>query len=227
MLRKTKLFLIFGTVFALFLMAPRPVLGDAVDSHASIPLSGGGTTDPVDPRDPQDPDTAYPGDDQDPGNKGTGSTESLSLDYVSNLHFGEKDRQTAISADLLNQNAMVQVTDQRGSGTGWVLQLKPGLLVGEKTGTVLKSGQLDLGSLMTLKTTSDNVSKAPQIVTQKIYLGDYVNLIRASDLEGRGLWVLGISNKKQPAKLNLTLPQEVPADHYVGTLNWSLSDAPN
>ncbi|WP_461219206.1 WxL domain-containing protein [Lapidilactobacillus salsurivasis] len=227
-MRKRWRSLILLGLLAALLINERPVQGDTLTGEAKIPLISEATTDPVAPRDPQDPDLPYPGDELDPANQGTGSTEVLSLDYASNLHFAKQTAANKVSAQLLNAKAMVQVTDQRGSGTGWVLQLKPEFLVGQQTGAILQSGLLDFKGLTTLKTTSDNVSPAPQLVTDQIYLGDYVNLVRASSQQGRGIWVLGLGNDATtPAKLTLALPAKVASDHYVGTLNWSLLDAPN
>lgn len=87
--------------------------------------------------------------------------------------------------------------------------------------------ETDDGNL-TLKAPSSNVSDRPQIITKKISLGAYNNVMRANNGQGLGTWVLGFpKNQQNPTKLILNNLNDAPADHYFGVLNWSLTDAPN
>lgn len=227
MLKKISLGLILGTLLILFSTPQQVVRADQLESRATIKLHPESPTKPVDPVDPNNPDQEYPGDKTDDGNQGTGTVASLSLDYVSNFHFQTETKQTNVTAPLTNQLAMVQVSDRRGTGAGWVLQLKPDALVGRATQAVLNHGELILGNL-TLKAPSSNVSDRPQIITKKISLGAYNNVMRANNGQGLGTWVLGFpKNQQNPTKLILNNLNDAPADHYFGVLNWSLTDAPN
>ncbi|MEG0545465.1 MAG: WxL domain-containing protein, partial [Carnobacterium sp.] len=49
----------------------------------------GVVTPPVDPTNPDNPNVPSPIDETDPENAGTGQTGPLSIDYVSNIKFGE------------------------------------------------------------------------------------------------------------------------------------------
>ncbi|MEG0543917.1 MAG: WxL domain-containing protein, partial [Carnobacterium sp.] len=49
----------------------------------------GVVTPPVDPTNPDNPNVPNPVDPTDPTNPGTGQTGPLSIDYVSNIKFGE------------------------------------------------------------------------------------------------------------------------------------------
>lgn len=227
MLKKISIGLILGTMLILFSTPSQFVRADQLESHATVKLKPAVPTTPVDPLDPNNPDKEYPGDGSDGGNNGTGTIASLSLDYVSNFHFQTETKQTNVTAPLTNQMAMVQVSDRRSTGSGWVLQVKPDALVGRATQAVLKYGEVILGEL-TMKAPSSNVSDQPQIVAKKLSLGEYNNVVRANEGQGLGTWVLGFPrNQQNPTKLVLNNLNDAPADHYSGVLNWSLTDAPN
>lgn len=213
-----------------FSVYPTSVLAaDTLTTYAKVGLVEPNTpTDPNDGRDPYDPNDSYPGDDNDSGNNETGSVGKLTLDYVSDLRFGSyQQRQGGLIATLQNTHAMVQVTDARGNGNGWTLQLKPDELVGEQNGSTIDDGYLYLGSLAINKS-SDNASASPVSKTLKIPLGTYENIVVAPVNTGLSTWTIGFNqDSDSPTQLVLNDISNAPADHYVGSLSWSLTNAPS
>ncbi|MBG5844585.1 WxL domain-containing protein, partial [Pseudomonas aeruginosa] len=105
----------------------------SIQSNADITFALDNTvTPPVNPTNPSQPVTPNPADPHQPGTAGP-----LSIDYVSNIHFGSKQIQagTAIysaqldqvqnsTGDLISVPNYVQVTDKRGLNLGWKLSVK-------------------------------------------------------------------------------------------------------
>lgn len=202
---------------------------DTLTTHAKVSLVEPVTpTNPNDGLDPYDPDDPYPGDDNDSGNNETGSVGKLTLDYVSDLRFGSyQRRQGGLIATAKNTHAMVQVTDARGSGSGWTLQLKPDELVGEQSGSTIDDGYLYLGSVAINKS-SNNASAPPVSKSFKIPLGTYENIVVAPIDTGLSTWTIGFNqDSDSPTQLVLNDISNAPADHYVGSLSWSLTNAPS
>lgn len=122
---------------------------------------------------------------------------------------------------------MVQITDSRGNGNGWTLQLKPDSLYGEQTGAEISDGYLYLGS-EAIRTTSNNISDPPISKTQRLRIGAYSNILVAPVNAGLSTWLLGLNqNSGSPTQLVLNDTSNALADHYVGSLSWSLTNAPS
>ena len=134
-------------------------------STANVELAPGTDTTPVKPVDPDGSGGVFPGDDLDPDNQGTGSRGLLTLDYVSNLAFQQQATKAGvITATATNQRAFVQISDRRGTGTGWSLLVKPTTLVGQQDQDSLTAATLTLGKAFFLSSGS-NASHAPQVMT--------------------------------------------------------------
>lgn len=231
MRRSQKLFsIILLSVILSFSVFPQNVLAaDTLTTKASVNLIDG--PEPNDPNqilDPYDPDEPYPGDVNDPNNNGTGAVGQLVLDYVSNLRFGTHElRQGGLTATAKNTHAMVQVTDGRGNGNGWTLQLKPGFLVGESTSSTISQGYLYMGTYA-IRKPSNNVSAPPIAKTQRIPLGQYANIVTAPQNTGLSTWTIGLNQDvNSPTQLVIPDLSNTLADHYVGSLDWSLTNAPS
>lgn len=101
---------------------------NALESKASVTFT---TPVPtlVDPVNPREPSEEYPGN---PAEDGDVNEEAslLSLDYVSNLNFGEvqldmsnlSDSAENLNIPVRTQSPFIQVSDQRYSGSGWNVQ---------------------------------------------------------------------------------------------------------
>lgn len=223
-------------------------------SDASIQFTA--PTGSVDPVDPRDPDEAYPGDpeDEDEGNN-TDQAGPLSLDYISNIDFGEKEITTSeFTYESTTASPFIQISDRRGSGDGW-------LVTAEATsfnGTIIENedteeeNTISLGETLPGSTISflngvaeapDDTTTAEPEVNQIIELstnGGQVNVANAlanedgeptANAEGLGLWVISWLTDDPAAELNenvtLTVPEAAASEGtHTASINWTLTDGP-
>lgn len=213
--------------------------GATYDSKADINFKwnegpGPGVVDPTDPTDPVDPTDP----DVDPGTNGP-----LSIDYVSNFHFGE---QTIVAGEATTYHAelteidgkdglkevanFLQVTDARANGAGWHLDVK------QNGQFETENGQELAGATMTLQNstlTSVSNSDAPT-AEQEVVLdpeAGVVSVINAEEDQGMGTWSnsFGANAEQGAESVQLDLPANVKLsteDQYKTTLTWELTDAP-
>lgn len=159
----------------------------------------------------------------DPGGN-TGQNGPLSLDYVSPLDFGENEissKTQTFTAQGTNKLGL-QVTDTRGTGVGWKVDVKISEFAGKKPTNTLKGAVLTLpiGTLVTGNEAGNGVA-APTPTSVKLDLKDTSKTIFAAAVDkGLGTWF------SEFAKVDTTL--EVPAgnyaDEYSASLTWTLSD---
>nr|WP_315528825.1 WxL domain-containing protein [Carnobacterium maltaromaticum] len=188
----------------------------------------GVVTPPVDPTNPDNPNVPNPVDPTDPENPGTGQTGPLSIDYVSNIKFGEhKITGKDIAYKAKNSNPFVQVTDVRGAGDGWSLsakmtEFKSGNKVLRGATLALKDGAVKAGS-------SSNISLAP---TNSDVLFDNTEsklVMNAKDKGGRGTWVTvwsGTDQANEAVQLNVVAGTPEANTEYTSSITWELEDAP-
>lgn len=196
-------------------------------------------TDPTTPVDPTDPDKPNP-------------TEGpLSIDYASNLHFGEqkisaktqtyfaamdKIKDPADANNTLDKPNWVQVTDKRGTNVGWKLQVQQGAQFATGAAEELKGAEIKLMNGAT-KSTSDNQAGVPT-ASQEITLvpGDSTTAGAAQDVmtaqadQGMGTWTNGFGDDTTGSKsISLTVPgasAKVKDGKYTTDLTWVLTDTP-
>lgn len=188
-------------------------------STAKIGLTAQDPDHPVGPIDPIDPD------DNPPSNDPTGNTGDLRIDYMSKIDFrkqtisGKTETYTAQKPALTTE---VQVSDLRGTGAGWNLQVnydaeKPGFTSEDKT---LSGAELTL-PVGTPETVEDNSSAAP--TTSKVVVNnDAQNIMSAAANTGLGTW----ADEMEPGNVTLKVPSGNLVGDYTATLVWTLSDAP-
>ncbi|KRL61306.1 WxL domain-containing protein [Latilactobacillus fuchuensis] len=205
-------------------------------------------TDPTTPVDPTDPDIPVDPTDPDKPN----STEGpLSIDYASNLHFGEqkisaktqtyfaamdKIKDPADANNTLDKPNWVQVTDKRGTNVGWKLQVQQGAQFATGAAEELKGAEIKLMNGAT-KSTSDNQAGVPT-ASQEITLvpGDSTTAGAAQDVmtaqadQGMGTWTNGFGDDTTGSKsISLTVPgasAKVKDGKYTTDLTWVLTDTP-
>ncbi len=192
-------------------------------------ISGEGVvTPPVDPTNPDNPNVPNPVDPTDPTNPGTGQTGPLSIDYVSNIKFGEhKITGKDIAYKAKNANPFVQVTDLRGAGEGWHLSAK----ISEfKSGNkVLKGAKLSFKDGVVKAGSTSNISLAP---TKSDVLFDNEKgkpFMSAKDKGGRGTWLTvwsGTDQANESIQLNVVAGTAEANTEYTSTITWELEDAP-
>ncbi|MBO0474726.1 hypothetical protein IGL98_001252 [Enterococcus sp. DIV0840] len=189
-------------------------------------------TPPVDP--------TNPGEEVEPEEPGESTDGPLSIDHVSNLHFGEQ----LISAKAKTYYAKlekvkkgeetkevpnyVQVTDKRGSNEGWYLSVQQDKQFTTGEDIELKGAILKLSNTQ-VKTTADNKSKAPSAVSEISLVpgGAGMSVIAANKDEGMGLWVGSFGNETTGENsVSLFVPGESAkqAAKYSTTLTWTLSN---
>ena len=185
-------------------------------------------TPPVDPTNPDNPNVPNPVDPTDPTNPGTGQTGPLSIDYVSNIKFGEhKITGKDIAYKAKNANPFVQVTDLRGAGEGWNLSAK---MTEFKSGNkVLRGATLAIKDGVVKAGSSSNISLAP---TKSDILFDNTEsktVMNAKDKGGRGTWLTvwsGTDQANEAIQLNVIAGTPEANTEYTSSITWELEDAP-
>ncbi|MCO7181202.1 WxL domain-containing protein [Lactococcus formosensis] len=185
----------------------------------------------VNPIDPMDPD---PDDHENP------TAGPLSIDYVSNLRFGEQkttgtdmtyyaqlDEIIDSEGENIKRPNFVQVTDKRGSNAGWHLtvtqdgQFKSG--ANELAGAVLT---LDNATLSTPNggiepTASQAIALTP---------GSASDVLDAKEEQGTGTWLnrFGADEEEAQSSVTLSVPGKTKKvqGEYKTSLTWTLTDTP-
>lgn len=222
-LSKLKKFLSVSAVAGVLLGATT-LAGDvyavgSYNSNATITFDA--PDDSVDVLDPTDPSKTL---DPQPDEGKTGDTGSLTLDYVTNLNFGTHDVSIAEQTYTATNDPQpfTQVTDRRGTSTGWRLTVQAANFQSDGEDTLP-------GASLTFEngTTASNLNnlEAPQ-VNSPINVttgGNAVNVTVANVGQGRGTWVTRWSNDN----VKLTIPQGTATEGtHTSQLTWTLSNAP-
>ncbi|RDX01007.1 WxL domain-containing protein [Listeria kieliensis] len=197
------------------------------------------STDKTDPTDPNDPDgkPVGPIDPTDPDGPKPGTDGPLSIDYASSLDFG---KQKITSADevytakaqkfteLADGPNYVQVTDNRGTESGWTLKVKQEAQFKTADGKELTGAAITFTNGV-VNTVSE--SPKPSIFANKVTLvpGTEASMLAAKDGEGAGTHVLAFGNNDTAAEsIKLAVPGKSTkyAKKYSTQLTWTLSDTP-
>lgn len=194
----------------------------------------------VNPIDPMDPDPEKPITPTDPDDHERPTAGPLSIDYVSNLRFGEQkttgtdmiyhaqlDEIIDSEGENIKRPNFVQVTDKRGSNAGWHLtvtqdgQFKSG--ANELAGAVLT---LDNATLSTPNggiepTASQAIALTP---------GSASDVLDAKEDQGTGTWLnrFGADEEEGKSSVTLSVPGKTKKvqGEYKTSLTWTLTDTP-
>ncbi|MEW4402273.1 WxL domain-containing protein [Enterococcus sp. AN402] len=194
------------------------------ESKSTVKTIVGDNKEPVDPLDPTNPDQPNP----DPENPGTGNPGPLSLDYVSNIEFGKQEIKGKDAVyNAKTEHPYVQVSDRRGTGTGWTLKASVEEFKNEDASKLLKGAELSLKN-GEIKTSIGNVSEKPQ--GYDVILNKEMQVIMQAGTDaGMGSWLDVFSGKKDD---NTNVQLKVPAGSayadqtYSSVIHWELTDAP-
>lgn len=214
--------------------------GGSVTTNIGVTLLQDDTpTAPADPTNPDSPAT--------PVNPTTPTGGALSIDYVSNFHFGEQkisgnketyyasfDKIKNEDGKILDRPNWVQITDKRGSNTGWRLQVQQGRQL-SAGGEELKGASITIKNTV-LKTSFDNESGIPT-ANSPIHLvpgnekspGALQDVIVAGTEQGSGTW-LGVfgDDTTGDKSIELTVPgtsKKVKDIPYTTDITWVLTDS--
>lgn len=225
---------LFSTNLAVIAADEEPgVIEKSIKSQGDVTFKvDDGKTPPVDPTDP--------GTEVTPEEPGESTDGPLSIDHVSNLHFGEQlisAKSTTYYAalekvtkgeDKIEVPNYVQVTDKRGSNEGWYLSVQQDKQFATGENVELLGAVLSLSNTQ-VKTTPDNKSKAPTAVSEISLVpgGAGVSVLSANKDEGMGLWIGSFGNEATGANsVSLQVPGESAKQSakYSTTLTWTLSN---
>lgn len=195
--------------------------------------------DPNHPTKPQNPDGTTPA----PGGSGP-----LTIDFASSLDFGthkisnENQTYSASAQRYFDKSEVtpnfVQVTDSRGTLSGWALTVTETEQFTQVAGGPQKYKILDGSSLSFKKPIAEAQNpKTPPTSSEVVHLVPGVETIVAKAIKGNGAgtWAIkwGEQNELTKDNLNpnvtLTVPGSTPKDAaaYTTTLKWTLSELPN
>ncbi|MHC5279396.1 WxL domain-containing protein [Listeria kieliensis] len=218
-MKKEKLVVaILGGVAVLSLGAQTSIAaGDAATSQVQIKLQPGNANKPVDPVVPNEDPNDHTGE--------TGNVGLLTIDKVTPFEFGEHElTEDAETFSITAKNPNIQVSDRRGEGQGWALQVGLSAFSDAKdTDKVLKGAELVIPDGH-LQTTAGNVSKKPEEFAVKLEADGkgMATLMQADKDSGMGSWADVLDGKD----IKLLVPAGNYSGEYSATLNWSLVDAP-
>ncbi|EUJ25301.1 WxL domain-containing protein [Listeria cornellensis] len=203
-------------------------------SQAGINFTEGvGPTFPVDPSDPTKP--LDPNDPLNPTDPETGNTGSLTLDYVSSMDFGEQEISSSIETySSTSIRPFIQVTDRRGSGTGWAVTAKASEFKDEEGKASLKGAEIALKNAE-ISSASHTAAKpsSEQLIELSMDGVTEAKVVSAGVDEGMGTWVnrwFG-DTPEEAGSLNDNVQLTIPAGSatvgaHEAKVTWTLTDAP-
>ncbi|PEX06526.1 cell surface protein [Bacillus cereus] len=213
--------------------------GGEYKSNAIIEFES--STDPTNPVDPTDPtNPVNPTDPTDPEGPNPGTNGPLSIDYASSLDFGKQkitstDQVYKAAAQKFNDRGdgpnYAQVTDNRGTETGWSLQVKQEGQFKSESGKELTGAEITFNNGVV---NTASASSKPSIVKSSFSLtpegnGVAENIMSAKAGEGAGTYVLAFGDDATAAdSIELSVPGKTTkyAEKYATSLTWTLTDVP-
>lgn len=234
-MKKTTGLLTAALITGAVLYAPQAMFAEVSDTANSnntvnFKAGEGDITTPVDPTDPTNPVAPSPIDPTDPTNPGTGNKGPLSIDYASNIKFGE---QKIAGKDMIysaiNKDPFVQVTDTRGTGAGWHLSAKASTFQSADKTKTLKGAELSFKNGEVKATSTNSVSVEPKASDIVFSNTEAQPVFTAKAGEGRGTWLNVWSakgEKNDNVQLKVLAGSADANTEYTATILWELADAP-
>lgn len=189
-----------------------------ISSDATIKVNPGAEV-PTTPEDKNEPDGT------------TNQKGPLSIDNVIVFAFDEMNLSGLTQKiPLVNKAPQnVQVTDTRGTGAGWNLQVKQTPLVDEAGTKELRGAyiSLALGGVVPGKdnVSSDLMPEAIDYSATAVDKGVFQKIMTAEENNGLGTWLMYF-NKDSSDDIQLVVPSGNMVGDYAGTVLWALSDTP-
>ncbi|MGO3731864.1 MAG: WxL domain-containing protein [Vagococcus sp.] len=183
-------------------------------SHSKVVLTP--DTEKTDPKLPNEPDDGA-----------TGQAGPLSLDNVIQFDFGTTTVKAVEDIKDLASDTMqnVQVTDKRGTGAGWSLQVSQTDL--KNGGKILTGATIMMGEGTVVNAVDAIIEGKPELT--KLELTSTPNMmLNAKAEKGMGTWIAKFNETRETGKqIELKIPAG--AHHigeYKGTVIWTLNDTP-
>ncbi|KAF1299125.1 hypothetical protein BAU15_00325 [Enterococcus sp. JM4C] len=200
-------------------------------------ISGESQGSPLDPLNPE-PNRPIEPVNPLPGTPETGTGGNLSIDFASNFQFGQhpvSTKETEFFADpqyLVGGEArpnFIQITDVRGTGTGWQLTAIQSPFETE-TKTILRGSVLSFENLSVL---SERVSEnGPTLSAPRIEFvpGEETAIASAGASQGMGTWIIRMGQSEAEAANSVkvdVLNETVRLKNlYTTKIQWVLKDTP-
>lgn len=212
-------------------------------------------TDPVNPENPDPEKPVKPVDPTNPDGPNPGTNGPLSIDYASSLKFGRNRisnrdqvyfaRAQSYHEDQFNTANFVQVSDHRGTNSGWSLKVKQQkqlTATSETLNNVLTGAQIMLARPI-VNSNALNVEK-PEAMDEVVLIpGEESVLVTAKIGAGAGTWsthwgeVMEMEERDEYGEsqsinvtkdIQLSVPGATPKDAvtYQTSLVWMLTDVP-
>nr|WP_263326490.1 WxL domain-containing protein [Neobacillus sp. Marseille-Q6967] len=223
-----------ASILSISLFTQEIATASTATSKALIKFKEDSSVPPV--LDPDNPEVPY--NPEDPSNPGTENPPTryegpLSLDYVSNLNFGEQ----TISLTKQTYNAttlkpFIQVTDKRGISDGWKVTVSASPFISDNSKHQLTGVSIDFAKGETDSNSLGDSFGAPTTLPFTLSTDNIaVNVVTAQSGKGRGSWITKWFPTQAEATDNDSVKLTVPggnmkAEPYTSTLTWTLSSAP-
>lgn len=249
-MKKFEFLLVATTILASIFVSPSIILAD--DTGANYSSEGviefePGTqiTDPVDPVDPENP--IVPVDPTDPEKPIKPGTQGpLSIDFASNLDFGKqkitskdefyfaKPQQykatEPVDAPIVEGPNFVQVSDNRGTESGWTLKVSQDGQFTSTTGKTLTGAKVTFknGNIMTASESPMPSTSSDTFVLDPDGLESEVMAAKAGEGAGTYLMDWGTDADSAAQSIELAIPGATTkyAEQYTTSFNWILTDTP-
>lgn len=196
---------------------------------------------PVNPTDPAE--TVKPGPDTDGKNPHPPSTKGpLSVNYISNLQFGSQaangndaiydvqpDRVINSQDTEIEVPNYVQVTDHRGTNSGWTLLVKQDGAFKNGDHSLTGTELIFNSPVLSSKSGKDSATPRASTFTLTADGEPSIVMVAAAD-QGMGTWIDRFGEDVEAAKTGIQL--KIPGDSkkvagfYQTSLTWTLSDTP-
>lgn len=241
MLKKIQLFSFLFLTLAL-VAGGTAVQAEDTNTHMKYQSGGGAAIKPLDPLLPDPTKPVEPIDPTNPAGPPAGTGGSLSIDFASGFQFGNQAISTknetyyAIAQEYTGFDGVkkkgpnyIQVSDVRGTGSGWQLGVK-------------QNGQFQTAEAQTLEGAEllfkngemvSNLSStyAPNASgTFEMPLDSEINVVTAGSEKGIGTWLyrFGSDESSGGSSVQLSVPGSSIkyAKKYQTSLTWSLKDVP-
>ena len=166
------------------------------------------------------------------------TTGPLSINYGSNVAFGSRKKTRRTQTFYANDDVIkkvsgeeevipnfVQVTDLRGTGSGWRLSVRQNSPFTNAKGESLKA-QMTLAAV-SVASPYGTANQPEGLASQELVPGSLHEIVKAEAGTGLGTWNIYLGNLKDDSQnISLTVPNNQPKvkGKYSTTLTWFLQD---